>query len=248
MLLEAYLETKRAADLSKRINGPHHPDTLRLQRAAELQKRAGNIQEELLKMIGEPAVLSGEVVTYKGRILHEDGCECIVSFRGKYAEAWNECTRAHQHHMSVACVFLPDKKAGFGLHAPDPDAEGKCFCPRLYGARSKEVFGYKDDEAAFLENNGLPIWGCEWFRQWCKNVEFAVARKQKLVAYFFEGQTGKGIIKWDDLCKDDANPWDGVGLGGSQKGEIAYLQKMGIDVEFRDVKEDFIHRFLPQAR
>ena len=83
MLLEAYLETKRLPDLSKRMNGPHHPDTLRLQRAAELQKSAGNSQEELLKMIGEPAILSGEVVTYKGRILHEDGCECIVSLPGQ---------------------------------------------------------------------------------------------------------------------------------------------------------------------
>eukprot|EP00439_Symbiodinium_sp_Y106_P066946 s97_g11.t1 len=171
------------------MNGPHHPDTLRLQRAAELQKSAGNSQEELLKMIGEPAILSGEVVTYKGRILHEDGCECIVSFPGKYAEAWNECARAHQHHTSVACVFLPDQAAGFGLHAADPDAKGKCFCPRLYGARSKEVFGYKDDEAAFLKKSRLPIWGCEWFRQRCKNVEFAVARNQKLDCVLFGRST-----------------------------------------------------------
>ena len=191
------------------MNGPHHPDTLRLQRAAELQKSAGNSQEELLKMIGEPAILSGEVVTYKGRILHEDGCECIVSFPGKYAEAWNECARAHQHHTSVACVFLPDQAAGFGLHAADPDAKGKCFCPRLYGARSKEVFGYKDDEAAFLEKSRLPIWGCEWFRQRCKNVEFAVARNQKLVANFFEGQKGEGIIEWCARTKRT----HGMGLG-----------------------------------
>ncbi|CAE7824399.1 CngA [Symbiodinium sp. CCMP2592] len=136
MLLEAYLETKWAADLSRRVNGPHHPDTLHLQRAAELQKSAGNIQEELLKMIGEPAVLSGEVVTYKGRILHEDGCECIP-----------------------ALVYMQL------IH-----------------------------------------------RQWCKNVEFAVARNQKFVAYFFN----------------------------------LLLQRIGIDVEFRDVKEDFIHRFLSQ--
>lgn len=30
--------------------------------------------------------------------------------------------------------------------------------------------------------------------------------------------------------------WDGIGLGGSQKGELAFLKKMGYDYESRDVK------------
>ena len=34
----------------------------------------------------------------------------------------------------------------------------------------------------------------------------------------------------------ETNLWDGIGLGGSQKGELAFLKKMGYDYESRDVK------------
>merc|ERR1712070_691490 len=69
-------------------------------------------------------------------------------------------------------------------------------------------------------------WGCFWFPIWKSNIERAISFNQKLVVYFFEKQVGKGKIPWGDLSKDSSNPWDGVGLGGSQKAEVAYLDMM----------------------
>ena len=54
----------------------------------------------------------------------------------------------------------------------------------------------------------------------------AVKLKQRLKVVFFPGQTGKGIVSFEDLNRDDVNLWDGVGCGGSQKCEIAFLERM----------------------
>eukprot|EP00660_Eupelagonema_oceanica_P011229 gene11229-2991_t len=54
----------------------------------------------------------------------------------------------------------------------------------------------------------------------------AVQFKQKLVVYYFKGEKGKGGVKWEDLRKDGYDPWDGKGLGGSQKAEVAWLDLM----------------------
>eukprot|EP00435_Cladocopium_sp_Y103_P018874 s2105_g4.t1 len=87
----------------------------------------------------------------------------------------------------------------------------------------------------FARNGRRPLWGCLWFKRWRDNVELAVSRGQRLVAYFFEEQVGEGLITWPELCKKETNLWDGKGLGASQKAELAFLQKMGYDFEQRDV-------------
>ena len=51
-------------------------------------------------------------------------------------------------------------------------------------------------------------------------------RKQRLIAYFFVGQVGQGLVAWDDLAKVATNLWDGKGLGGSQKGNLDLMEQM----------------------
>lgn len=85
-------------------------------------------------------------------------------------------------------------------------------------------------------------WGCEWFAQWVPNIEKALKMGQKIVVYYFENQVSKGKVFWEDLSDPDVDPWDGVGLGGSQKCEVAYLDHKKYAYEERDVM-DFIRRF-----
>jgi len=86
----------------------------------------------------------------------------------------------------------------------------------------------KEAEArAIWEAKGrVASWGCLWFKDWKSNVHEAVDRGQRLVAYFFLGQKGMGKIPWDMLGHESTDPWDGMGLGGSQKCEVAYMERM----------------------
>ena len=208
------------------------------------------------------ALLSSTKISYPGNIKDAEGVECIVSFPGRYPDGWLECVEG-SHDMSVACVFLCDKGDGLGKHAPEDDCQ-KCYCKDIYGlcppgavpgetadCRNFKSFGYKDKEKTPEENKeecdrngGRPKWGCAWFQKWRKNVETAVSRKQKLIVYFFPGQVAQGRVKWEDL--PTAQLWDGVGLGGSQKGEVAYLDKMGYPYEMRDVSK-FLGEYASQS-
>lgn len=188
----------------------------------------------------EPAaVLAGPRISgLKGNVLEGDG-ECIVSFPGKYADCWHLCVEKSLHRTSVACVFLGDKEQGWGQHAENPEEIGKCYCHALYGERGHQQFGFRSN-AEYEANGRRPLWGCLWFKRWRDNVELAVSRGQRLVAYFFEEQVGEGLITWPELCKKETNLWDGKGLGASQKAELAFLQKMGYDFEQRDVRSTFL--------
>jgi len=195
---------------------------------------------------GESALLSSTRISYHGKIKETEGSECIVSFPGRYADGWRECVEASTHDMGVACVFLCGKEDGFGEHAIDPDAGGSiCYCHKIYGRRDFKAFGHKTAEECEANGN-RPTWGCLWFQKWRDNIEVAVKRKQRLIAYFFVGQVGQGLVAWDDLAKVATNLWDGKGLGGSQKGEVAFLQKMGYAFEMRDVSE-FLDGFSKQS-
>ena len=193
------------------------------------------------------ALLSSTKISYHGHILKTEGSDCIVSFPGKYADGWRECVEASSHDMSVACVFLCDQQDGFGKHAADPEDPNKCLCHKLYGVNRRDekrqkayqLYGYASKES-YEESGRVPIWGCLWFEKWRNNVELAVKRKQRLVAYFFEHQVGEGLDDWHDLCRSDL--WDGRGIGGSQKGELAFLKKMGYDFEMQDVA-DFLKKY-----
>lgn len=188
----------------------------------------------------EPAaVLLGPRIGLNGNVLEGEG-ECIVSFPGKYADCWRLCVERSLHRTSVACVFLGDEH-GWGQHAENPEEIGKCYCHALYGERGHQQFGFRSN-AEYEANGRRPLWGCLWFKRWRDNVELAVSRRQRLVAYFFEGQVGEGLITWPELCKKETNLWDGKGLGASQKAELAFLQKMGYDFEQRDVRSTFLAR------
>ena len=184
------------------------------------------------------ALISSTQISYHGHLKEEEGAECIVSFPGRYPDGWLECVQG-SHDMGVACVFLCGKEDGLGEHAIDPDDGANCYCHKIYGVcglhrkfRTKGFYGHKDQREC-EKNGGRPSWGCKWFQRWRDNVEVAVQRKQKLVVYFFAGEVGEGLVKWENLST--AELWDGKGLGGSQKGEVAYLQKMNYDFEMKDV-------------
>ena len=60
---------------------------------------------------------------------------------------------------------------------------------------------------------------------------------KSLNVVFFPGQVRQGKVDWKDLPKEDL--WNGVGCGGSQKSEIAYLDMKGWDY----VETDCYHFF-----
>eukprot|EP00438_Fugacium_kawagutii_P001616 Skav204370 [mRNA] locus=scaffold866:161073:167523:+ [translate_table: standard] len=192
---------------------------------------------------------------------------CYISFPGKFTAGWHALTKQLKGD-SVACVFLCTKEDGLGVHHKDPDYEdGRCYCPKIYGKRDYERFGYLrkvgppyDDEkmrkaqekaddtnAVLLREDATPeevkraeaeakkrwekssyvaTWGCEWYYAWRKKVEEAVRLKQKLKVVFFPNQVGQGILTMEQLQDENADPWDGIGCGGSQKSEIATVEEM----------------------
>eukprot|EP00435_Cladocopium_sp_Y103_P042399 s2736_g11.t1 len=79
-------------------------------------------------------------------------------------------------------------------------------------------------KTAWEESGRTASWGCKWFTVWKERVSAAVALKQRLKVVFFPGQVGEGREAFDDLPHADL--WNGVGCGGSQKCEIAYLDLM----------------------
>ena len=94
---------------------------------------------------------------------------------------------------------------------------------------SKEELKKAEQEAkeAWEKNGKKASWGCAWFEKWKENVDKAVKLDQKLKVVYFPGQVGQGKVAWKDLPKE--NLWNGIGCGGSQKSEIAYLDMQGLD-------------------
>mmetsp|Transcript_109111 Transcript_109111/g.348325 ORF Transcript_109111/g.348325 Transcript_109111/m.348325 type:complete len:699 (-) Transcript_109111:259-2355(-) len=81
-------------------------------------------------------------------------------------------------------------------------------------------------EKRWLESGKVASWGCAWFHQWKLNIGKAVdEHSQQLVVVYLPGQKGRGKVEWNKLTTFD-DLWDGVGLGGSQKIEVAYLDRM----------------------
>eukprot|EP00438_Fugacium_kawagutii_P015115 Skav214606 [mRNA] locus=scaffold57:982173:984323:- [translate_table: standard] len=73
-------------------------------------------------------------------------------------------------------------------------------------------------------NKKRAAWGCLWFALWLKRVKEAVEDEQRLKVVFFPDQVGCGKVPWKMLATE--NLWNGVGCGGSQKGEVAKLDQM----------------------
>lgn len=149
----------------------------------------------------------------------QDG-RCIVSFPGTHMAEWALlsalCARGR---FSTACVFLPksDPMRRYGAHEVNPETAPHCWCHTLYG-EPKE-------------------WGCCWFNAWKENVKDAVRMQLQLVVVFGAGQRNLGVLKWKDLAREGPKLWNRVGLGGSQKGEVAWLKMMGYDFLSVDINQ-----------
>ena len=89
------------------------------------------------------------------------------------------------------------------------------------------------------KNSGRAPWGCQCFEAWRVLVEKAVALKQTLCVFYFEGKCGKGEMEWQDLCSERARDIarTDTGLGGGQIAEVAYLCHNNIPFEKHDVKD-----------
>mmetsp|Transcript_5800 Transcript_5800/g.17136 ORF Transcript_5800/g.17136 Transcript_5800/m.17136 type:complete len:331 (+) Transcript_5800:45-1037(+) len=153
---------------------------------------------------------------FEGRVRGNPGDPCIVSFPGKYLAEWGKLVEGR---TCSACVFLPkdDPKKRFGRHSVNPETD-RCFCHDLYGEEKE--------------------WGCRWFESWNVNLQDAVRLKLRLIVVFFEGMTDRGIVRWEDLPHQGVNLWKKPGgLGGSQKGEVAWILKHGFDYRSMDIRE-----------
>ena len=120
----------------------------------------------------------------------------------------------------------------------------------IRGDATEEERGAAREEAfqAWEKNGKVAPWGCKWFQVWKEKVEEAVRLGQKLKVFFFPGQARQGKEAWRDLAEADL--WNGIGCGGSQKGEIAYLDMMrdkfpgpGWDYDEVDVVSFFTKEF-----
>jgi len=158
---------------------------------------------------------SGSLIDYEGKV-RKTNKYCVASFPGKYGKQWNQVTDP-ETPSSIACVFMQPGGEGYGRHIRPKGcwfSQKECYCHQLYGERTE--------------------WGCYWFGPWMDNVKEAVALGQTLLVFFFEGQMGKGIPEPEDI------PWasfeQGVGLGNSQKGEVAFMKSKGFEFECRDMQ------------
>ena len=73
-----------------------------------------------------------------------------------------------------------------------------------------------------------------------------MANGQRLKVVFFPGQIGDGKVSMDELCH--TNLWDGVGLGGSQKCEVATADAEKWDYDSVDVASLLEQEFRPGRR
>ena len=94
---------------------------------------------------------------------------------------------------------------------------------------------------ACKKNGNRASWGCAWFEEWKQNVAKAVELGQQLNVVFFPGQVGQGKVAWKDLPTQDL--WNGIGCGGSQKSEIAYLDMKGFPYVETDASRFLRHEF-----
>eukprot|EP00438_Fugacium_kawagutii_P024362 Skav225973 [mRNA] locus=scaffold4916:49227:51398:- [translate_table: standard] len=113
---------------------------------------------------------------------------------------------------------------------PCTDDEKEKLMQRARAMHAHVVFGNpteKDEEIAqrlWEENKRRAAWGCGWFQIWFGRVQEAVRLGQRLKVVFFPSEVGCGKVAWHRLPY--ANLWDGQGLGGSQKVEVAKLEQM----------------------
>ncbi|CAE7762850.1 unnamed protein product, partial [Symbiodinium pilosum] len=179
-------------------------------------------RETLFLTLQEPPANEDPIgETFHGRNCEQPGPR-------KYAAGWDALTNKHRFtEDAVACVFLTKREEGYGRHdPPDPPNGDACWCHKIYGEPKP--------------------WGCGWYTAWLKNVRQAMANGQRLKVVFFPGQIGDGKVSMDELCH--TNLWDGVGLGGSQKCEVATADAEKWDYDSVDVASLLEQEFRPGRR
>lgn len=150
---------------------------------------------------------------------------CIASFPGMYLEDWRGLFEVlTPKKLASACVWLPQDAPTkrFGHHTLDPKNPGKCYCHKLYGQKRP--------------------WGCLWFKHWVKNIRRALQLGLTLLVVFLPNQVGREYLSWEGLAHQGDSLWNNVGLGGSQKGEVAWLKMQGIPYKSTDITD--LHKAL----
>jgi len=155
---------------------------------------------------------------------------CVVSYPGAHIEEWKALLETlGANNVASACVFLPEseqhkgQERTFRRHLPLRKSPGDCLCQSLYGGKKE--------------------WGCYWFKLWVANVKEALALGLTPLVVFLPDHDGDlPFIEWDDLAKEGDHLWNGTNLGGSQKGEVAWLRKQGI--EFQTTTVNKLHQML----
>lgn len=166
--------------------------------------------------------------------------------------------------MSVACVFLPFGTPKFGEHSPNPETPGRCFCFALYG--KEEMWGcrwfeiWKDlVELAVKRGQRLKVY------YFPGEVGYGEVLWRKLAAHsLLRARVMASVPKSDEGWPKKLTETENkdflatlteeqkhcmVGLGGSQKGEVAYLKtrrhetgNAGYDFDRVDVRELIIEK------
>ena len=92
--------------------------------------------------------------------------------------------------------------------------------------QSEQEEAIKKAEAQWQKCDCVASWGCAWYPKWLDRVREAVARGQRLKAVFFPKQVGQGKLSMEELSREKVDLWDNVGCGGSQKCELATLDRL----------------------
>jgi hypothetical protein len=180
-------------------------------------------------------------ILFKGKILCAEGVDCVTSFPGKYENGWNAVVHAGKVElMSVACVFLPQGTQHFGAHYPNPETPAKCFCHALYGEKKQwgckwfKVWADLADEAVARHQRLVVYYSPgevgEGEVPWSELAAHSVLRDEvmKGVPKKSDGWPKKLTAKENEEYLAGLTPRHRhcmVGLGGSQKGEVAWLEK-----------------------
>ncbi|CAE7892767.1 unnamed protein product [Symbiodinium sp. KB8] len=110
-------------------------------------------------------------------------------------------------------------------HKEMADAMNAVFV-RADAPQSEQEEAIKKAEAQWQKCDCVASWGCAWYPKWLDRVREAVARGQRLKAVFFPKQVGQGKLSMEELSREKVDLWDNVGCGGSQKCELATLDRL----------------------
>eukprot|EP00438_Fugacium_kawagutii_P007058 Skav220587 [mRNA] locus=scaffold145:324008:326860:- [translate_table: standard] len=177
-----------------------------------------------------PAIVENTAdISYYGSI-RTGARKCWASFPGKYSTGWDALIQ-QLGGDSVGCVFLCTPEDGLGRHQQDPEVPDggqskahKAVVIREDAGEDEMRDAKKRARKAWEKSGKTASWGCAWYEVWLQKVTEAVGQGQRLQVVFFAGQKGKGKVRMAELPKVDL--WNDEGLGGSQKAEVATLDRM----------------------